>query len=56
MERLRFILGRKKSRLFSRNSVQPYGCFACSDNIFFRHFWFIESDGFVDELTIIKRG
>jgi hypothetical protein len=46
---LRYIRGKRI------NSPQPYGCFTFSDNIFFRHFWFIE-DGFVEELTIIKKG
>jgi hypothetical protein len=45
---LRYIRGKKKF------SPQPYGCFAFSDNIFFRHFWFIEY-GFVEELTVIKK-
>jgi hypothetical protein len=50
MDILRFM--RSRSAKF-KHRIQPYGCFAYSDSIYYRHFWFIE-DGFVEELTIIK--
>ena len=52
MDILKFMRSRS---IKTKHRVQPYGCFACADNQYYKHFWFYE-DGFMEELTIIKKG
>jgi len=44
-----------KSILLKSYHNMPYGCFAWTENDKFKLFWFY-NDGFIEQLTIIKKG